>query len=783
MAENPVIHWDYAFFLQRLVLLNPGLRGYTLYMKQFRLLPVALIALIAFGCVSYAPPAHAQAKSSLTDAQVDEGVQAIIDYFYETQAEDGGWYGAHHSGPEAAENRNNWGPTAMAVLALIVSGESPQNPKIKKALKLLAEVEITGVYAMSMRAHVWSYLPQDIYGKELLKDSEAMLRSAYGPSRFGYMIAKDTGGGKGGRIDNSTTQYGVLALWQADKRGLPVPDGFWVDAVENFLDQQSDFDGGWAYSGNRNTTQSMTCAGLTVLFVAQQELFRDKSKANPKITAAIEKGLEYLNKHFNGGAGGGHGGGGYMWYGYERVALASGIKYFGGKDWFQSIASKIVAKKARYGNSVHSAAFELMFLARGRVPVWINKLQIPGVAWNNRPNDVYFLNRYISEYREHEVNWQVVGVESNPKEWISAPLMWISSAGSVEWTDEQVAKIKQYLDLGGTIIANSEERSSSFRSSMIDLAEKIYPELKIEPMPKDHPMANLLEGDPRGARKPDIDILSNGARVLMILPKDDWGMTFQKDKNPDPDKSMAWRHITNIYGVVTNRGELTPRLSSPWVAKTSRASTGTIKVVMPKWEDPAGVVHEHDIYEVMRNYMHNETGKALDIQKLPLAELSAADATLLHLVGVNKVGITPAERDAIKAFMDAGGTIFIENLGGRGEFANSVREQLSPLFPGTEERVSTRADIITGRNLPEGSKSNRRVTFRPLVIQEGNPDARLLLRGWTKDDRNPVLLSYEDFSLGMLGVKQYGINGYSVKSSRDLMVNILLEAEKAKSGG
>ena len=49
--------------------------------------------------------------------------------------------------------------------------------------------------------------------------------------------------------------------------------------------------------------------------------------------------------------------------------------------------------------------------------------------------------------------------------------MWISSDSSIEWTDEQVAKLKEYLDLGGTIIGNPEGKSGSFRSSMIDLAE------------------------------------------------------------------------------------------------------------------------------------------------------------------------------------------------------------------------------------------------------------------------------------------------------------------------
>lgn len=775
-----------------LALLHCGFKGYTFHMRTFLSIRGLLCSVLAMAFMLATTSVHAQG-GKLTDEQVDNAVEAIKKYLYDTQAEDGGWYGSYHKGPQEPEAKNNWGPTAMGALSLIVAGESPQNPKLKKALKKLAEVEITGVYALSMRAHVWSYLPQGTFGKLLEKDADAMYRSWYGWARFNYPVAKygetfndkfrgnGSQGSNGGRIDNSTTQYGVLALWQASKRGANIPNEFWELAVNNFLELQGN-DGGWAYNANKNTTQSMTLAGLTVMFVAQQELFRDQSKPNGKITASIEAGLKYLNNNFtiNSSV---HGGVSYKWYGYERVGLASGIKYFGGKDWFQEIAKQIVARKANYGSSTHTAAFDLMFLARGRVPVWINKLQIPGTAWNNRPNDVYFLNRFISGYREHEINWQVVGVESSPVEWMSAPLMWVSSDKAIDWTDEYVNKIRTYLDLGGTLIANPEERSSSFRASIQDLAEKLYPDLKFEAVGRDHPMANLLEGDPRGSKAPEFEILSNGARVLMVMPRNDWGMIFQKDLKPDPNRQSAWRDIINIYGVVTDRGELTPRLSSPWVAKTDRASTGTIKVVIPKWEDETAKLQENDVYRVMKNVMHNETGRTLDVQVLPLSELASANPALLHMTGVNAVSITEGERAAISSYVKGGGTILIENLGGTGDFATSVRDQLNTLFTGTEDRVSTRSDIITGRNLPEGSTSNRRVVYRRMVIERSNPDGRLLLRGWEQDKRYPVILSYEDISLGMLGVRQYGVNGYSIESARDLMINILLDAEKAKTGG
>ncbi|XAM00728.1 DUF4159 domain-containing protein [Phycisphaeraceae bacterium D3-23] len=745
--------------------------------KLYPLFVFALAAVVL--CAGIATPAQAQGQQ-LTDEEVTVAIDKIKDYLFESQDASGAWFGSYQSGPNDGNEAHRWGETAMAVLALIVSGESPQRPEIQKALELLAEVEIQGVYPLSMRTHVWSYLPERF--KPLLnRDGSTMLESAYQGARFNYYVyGTDRFNPNDTRIDNSTTQYGILALWQVAKRGGRIPDPFWRAAVENFLEMQKN-DGGWAYSTAPNTTQSMTCAGLAVMLVAQQELFRGQDTPNDAVQASINAGLDFLDRNWSIAEMNAHGGASYTFYGYERVGLASGRKYFGGEDWFAAIARHIVGKNARYGDSVHMAAFELMFLARGRVPVWINKLQIDGVDWNNRPNDVYFLNRYISNFIETEVNWQIVDINTDPDEWMSAPLMWLSSPRAIDFTDEQVAKIKRYLDMGGTLIVNPENRSSAMRDSVMTLAERMYPHLAFADMEATHPMARLVSGEQQARRGPAIKVLSNGARDLIILPQQDWGMDFQRDENPDPGRDDHWRYITNIYAVVTDRGKLTPRLSSPLVPRQQRASQGTIKVVTATIGDTP--LPEADVYSAMRNVLFNQTGYELLVEQMPLVDIAAADPTLVHLIGVNAAQLSMAEQDALKAYIASGGTVLVETLGGRSDFASTLTRQLATAVSGQDELLrNSIGPIINGRGLPEGSVRNSRVIFRPLTIELANPGTNMMLRGIRKDDRFPVLISNEDLSLGMLGVRQYGINGYSVDSARNIMTNILLEAEKAHPG-
>ncbi|MEM9416064.1 MAG: DUF4159 domain-containing protein [Planctomycetota bacterium] len=743
--------------------------------KFYQLFVIALAVVVLSLCV--APQTQAQ---QLTDEEVSVAIDKIKDYLFETQDASGAWFGTYQGGPNDGSEHHRWGETAMAVLALIVSGESPQRPEIRKALELLAEVEIQGVYPLSMRTHVWSYLP-DRFKPLLNQDGSTMLESAYQGARFNYYVyGTDDFDSNDTRIDNSTTQYGILALWQVAKRGGRVPAPFWEAAVRNFLEMQRT-DGGWSYSEAPNTTQSMTCAGLAVLLVAQQELYRGQSTPNEAVQASINAGLDFLDRNWSVPEMMAHGGASYTYYGYERVALASGRKYFGGQDWFATIAREIVANNGRYGSSVHAAAFELMFLARGRVPVWINKLQVDGVEWNNRPNDVYFLNRYISDYIETEVNWQVVDINTSPDEWMSAPLMWLSTPRAIEFTDEQVAKIKRYLDMGGTLIVNPENRSSSVRDWVHELAERMYPHLAFTDMEATHPMAGLVVGEAQARRGPPIKVLSNGARDLIILPQQDWGMDFQRDENPNPGRDDHWQYITNIYAVVTDRGKLTPRLSSPLVPREARNSRGTIKVVTATVGDTP--LPETDVYAAMRNVVFNRSGYELLVEQMPLADIADADPTLVHLIGIEAVELSPAEQEALKAYVESGGTVLVETLGGRGDFASALSRQLAPLVGGQDELLrNSIGPIINGRGLSEGSVRNARVIFRSLTIELADPGTSMMLRGVRSNERFPVLISNEDLSLGMLGVRQYGINGYSVESARNIMINVLLEAEKAHPG-
>jgi hypothetical protein len=81
-----------------------------------------------------------------------------------------------------------------------------------------------------------------------------------------YRHSLQTTGARPNIDDNSNTQFGVLGTWTARKHGVPAEHA--LDLIEKrFLATQTP-SGGWPYSGWREGSPAMTCAGLLGLAVA-----------------------------------------------------------------------------------------------------------------------------------------------------------------------------------------------------------------------------------------------------------------------------------------------------------------------------------------------------------------------------------------------------------------------------------------------------------------------------------------------------------------------------------
>ena len=213
----------------------------------------------------------------------------------------------------------------------------------------------------------------------------------------------------GAAWDNSNGQYGLLGVWSASEAGaLEVPPAYWA-LVDNQWTTHQLRNGIWDYGKGLITgddTLAMACAGLASCLVTHDYLnpvvLSGRVNREP-FSPAVKKGLEWFEEGDHAvNLGQPTNWWGYTLYGVERVGLASGFKHFGKHDWYREIAEVIVKYQnpdgSWFGDPVNTS-YALLFLARGRHPLVMNKLRYDGF-WANRPRDAFNLAHHISKVVE-----------------------------------------------------------------------------------------------------------------------------------------------------------------------------------------------------------------------------------------------------------------------------------------------------------------------------------------------------------------------------------------------
>ncbi|MBL1218666.1 MAG: hypothetical protein D8M59_14375 [Planctomycetes bacterium] len=749
----------------------------------------------------------------LTDQHIEWAIGTLTQALYDQRDPDGGrWDRSYPDSALANLNVHQTGQTTLAVYALLAAGQSYQDPRLYPVVRWLRKQRPEYTYVRSFRCHLWALLPRS-FGPELERDAQVLMSTyGYETGSWGYSIAPLSSG-----YDNSLTQYGTLGLWEAAKRGKKIPDRLWKRIEDHYLRVQLQ-GGGWNYRpGNMDVPGprgSMTAAGLTALFITQDFLHAaehlEPAQPATKPELAIEQGLQWLDANFtvenHPGAPGANHNFYYFYYlyGIERVGLAGGIKRFGGRDWFRDGAASIINRLCEPVTDENGSitgftltnqlpdtgyvevpvvqlSFALMFLAHGRSPIVVSKLQDGQYAWNNRPRDAANLARWLSSESERQLGWQTLNVNNPLADWLESPIVYLSSHEAVPYAEQHLKeyrernddqrrkqthdlainqaaapltnqeRIKQYLDAGGFLLTSADIGSEAFTRSIVGLGSAMYPDAHWRTLPADH-WAYTLSTPVR--RPPELFGLSNGVRELIIhAPSADFGAALQiNDRINNPDHYAT---LTNIYLYATQRGLLEPRLAADSRTATleddptptpTRTFTVWRGVYEGNWNPEPGA----DL--ALGAWLKQERNWALNVSDVPLADLdqtvqslpgNATLQVLLWIRGVDAHQFTPSELEGLRQFTQRGGTVLLETVGGLGRFAAEAEQAMISITARAENaegepgksatrngrfRSLGRHSIVTGQGL-DGSFPCSRVSYRLYTVQHlGSKETRPRLR-------------------------------------------------------
>ena len=703
-----------------------------------------------------------------SETELDAAQEKLVAYLYDREHTGGGWFKPYDQSPRLEDPKHDGGLTALVVLALLSAGESPQaHPGLARGLAYLERLQdehldvAAGTYPIGVRAQVWAMLPER-YLPRLETDMRRLARGAGVGGLFSYLL--DEPPTREADYNHSTTQYGAVGLAAASSRGLRVPDKLWKRMAEHFLRTQHR-NGGWSYSAAKPPTNSMTCAGIKVLQTVQRELRRGQTRPDSKLQEAIERGLGFLDQHYQPREAN-RGGLGAYGYAIQRVGEATGVTAFGGNDWYADHAHRILDTASR-PSSVATAAYDLMFLARGRRPAVLGKLRMdPGRTWNRRPNDLHYAAEALGRTFEQEVRWSLVDPAVDPPQ-EAPPLLFWSVNRLPELDSAKIAWLRSYFQRGGLLVINPERGASRTADAVRVLARTLDPTWQVEAAATTHPVMQLWREVPNPERL-NVLRVHNGVRDLILCPQQDWGMVWQRGRARDGDAGdaasrTAARGLANLFLFATEHGSAMPQ-------RPTDAAPKTAAPVMVR--RPTGGPEPH-LWTVLADRLSVARSE----------EAPAVGQGLLHLTE----GADPDDAvEAALAHARAGGTVLIESLGGRGELPGMLEPLLAARL-GMQGRLLPATDpLLVGIPI-----AYRRFTAR----HASRPDAARLVVFDVDLDPEPaaasgappktgtgarvragrIVLSAEDLSLAAAGVHQWGLHGYAPRTAR-LLLRRLLDA-------
>ena len=777
--------------------------GELISCREQKLNPSLGWALILFMALLLAPkPAIAIQRnkpSSLTAENVRESIQRGVQ-FLKTQASPSGSYGRIQT-PEDI--------TALCVLALMNAEVPADDPKVRKSLELIESVpaEQLTTYFVSLR--IMAFATADPSGKRYLRQISSDTRWLVAQQITRTRASGGWGYGRGrGGGDASNSQFALLALHEAAKLGIEVPQKTW-QLAEKYWKFVSTKDGGFNYNGSGGASGSMTCAGISSWIIIQENLAANANKVNGDRADCcgenqrldrVERAIDWMASKFRvrGNPGQGHSGSQlYYLYGMERAGRLAGRRFFGAHDWYREGAEELLRQQNQqsgwWKGGGHSEKIEeiatalaLLFLSKGKRPIAIGKAAwSDDERWDQHPKGVHYLTRRLEKEWNERLNWQTVRTASaSTDDLLEAPVLFLSGRDALEISAKEKTALKEYLENGGFLFAEACQGEgcgdAAFDQAFRTLMAEILPDSQLQPLPPDHPIWRAYFPLLPNPERPLLGIQSC-CRTSVIYCPANLSCYWSLDRpGIAPNPRLKKRIETciqigvNVVTYATGK-ELREKGETPKLAAGTEDLLSGRSLVLPKLAHRGG---SDDAPNAWRNILQDVSSLGLRVEtekKLIVPNLEQlAEHPFVFLHGRSSFQFTDEERAALKTWLEVGGFIFADSVCASPQFTNSFRkeiqlitgQQLRPIGrdnPIWTDRFGYTIDQVTFRTRDPNAKGGFRTERRPPELESIEIDGQLR-----------VIFSPWDLSCAMENTAFSQCDGYSREDASRIATNVIL---------
>ncbi len=535
----------------------------------------------------------------------------------------------------------------------------------------------------------------------------------------------------------------------------------------------------------------MTTAGISSLIIAGERVFQGHEAlisdeirhcGEGEVDIPLQRGIDWLAANFSVRENvGGNGNKLYYLYGLERAGRLSGQRYFGAHDWYREGAEELVQLQDRLSGSwndsygpVISTSFALLFLAKGRAPVLINKLRhAPGGDWDNDIDDVRNLVEAVSADWKHLLTWQTVDPnDATVEDMLQAPIVFFNGHHAPVFTAAGKANLRAYVEQGGFILAEACCSRPEFDKGFRALIKEVFPDpgYDLHPLGEDHPIwraKHLLD--------PSIHPLwgiEHGCRTVVVYSPRDLSCYWNQEKNR-PGHPAVLKSIKlgqNIVDYATGRelpaDKLVLRELKDFKAEAPRRGALRIAKLKHSGEWNIAPMAIPNLMEILRRPPLN-IDVVISQKELAPNDPNIVNYPLIYIHG--RAAFRVENLDTLRRHLDpGGGTIFADAACGSPAFDASFRTFVAALLPNSPLVPIPRDDEIytkqTGFDLSDAQYSAAAGGGRDLPVLEG---VRL-------DGHWAVIYSKYDVGCALEHNQRLDCKGYSHESALRIAANVVI---------
>ncbi|MHC4915010.1 MAG: DUF4159 domain-containing protein [Planctomycetota bacterium] len=412
-------------------------------------------------------------------------------------------------------------------------------------------------------------------------------------------------------------------------------------------------------------------------------------------------------------------------------------------------------------------------------------------AWTHAVGDMNGLLRQVNRslgLRYRGVELKLATFSFSPRE---IPVLYLSGREKFEFTPELRAKLRWYLQDGGTLLANASSGSEEYVKAFVKEINTIFPKKKMRILEEDHPVYSCYhrlraveQRNKTGEYFTGPVMLMGiniGARTAVLFSPYDVACAWDSHTHDEGRRVWSRRHGsrdalrigTNLITYALAEHKLGRHLASEKVYFEQEKPAGDSLVFAQvmhggDWDPtPGGAMN------LFRYATANSTlGVKFRKQPVDLGKAEAFSHPILYMTGLHDFQLSEVETRTLRGYLRGGGLLVADSSCGRKAFDAAFRREMKKVLPGAKfEPLPADSPVYSAAGEPM-----KEVLYSPMLRKNRPELTAPSLEGVTVGGKLTVIYSRYGLGDGWQGEHCPYALCYEGRDALKLGLNILVYA-------